>query len=78
MPGKGAPKIVFRCPQETIDWLNGRVAWSRANRRDGEHTLTSLILELIEEGRKKRERSRTWRKKKRERQQQQAQREAGA
>lgn len=75
MPGKGSPKVTFRCPPELLSWLEGRVEWSKTDRKSGELDMSGLILLLIREGRKKRERSRTWRRKKRERQQQ---RETGA
>ncbi|AWM41744.1 hypothetical protein GobsT_71590 [Gemmata obscuriglobus] len=73
MPSEGSPRVTFRCPRELLAWLEEQVAKSRT-RFQGEHTISSLLVQLVEEGRAKRERSRTWRRRKKQLQQE---REAG-
>ncbi|HEY1188437.1 MAG TPA: hypothetical protein VGE74_12370 [Gemmata sp.] len=57
--------ISLRVPNELLAWVDERVKWSEANRRDGAYTRTGFLVALIEEGRSKRERSKRSRKKSR-------------
>lgn len=57
MPSKGSPVVKFRCPPELKAWIDAQVARSETHRFAGAHTVSSFVVSLIEEGRRKRARS---------------------
>lgn len=63
MPSKGSPMVAFRCPPDVLAWIDGRVKASQTGRFDEPFNRSSFILQLVVEGRAKRERSRKSRKK---------------